>query len=305
MAENKAEAAASQLDIEIPVAVVLGEPYADAPKDLYIPPDALEVFLETFEGPLDLLLYLIKRQNLDILDIPVAAITHQYMQYIDIMEMMRIELAAEYLVMAAMLTEIKSRLLLPRPEEDTDEDDPRAELIRRLQAYEQFKQAAEDLDSLSRMERDVFEAGAGLPVLENRQPLPDITLEEMLSAFRGVVMRANLHQHHSVKREFLSVRERMSSLLVILQEQGEVEFITLFTMEEGRAGCVVTFLAMLELCKECLLEIIQEKPFAPILIRPATQSAMHERIRFDDEMTAELDANLAGEALSNPDDDYN
>lgn len=304
MSENEAEVAAplvTQPELEIPVAVVLGEPYADAPKDLYIPPDALEVFLETFEGPLDLLLYLIKRQNLDILDIPVAAITHQYMQYIAVMEMIKMELAAEYLVMAAMLAEIKSRLLLPRPEEDTDEDDPRAELIRRLQAYEQFKTAAEDLDNLSRMERDVFEAGAGLPELENRQPLPDITLEEMLGAFRSVVMRANLHQHHNIKREFLSVRERMSNLLMLLQERGELEFISLFTIEEGRAGCVVTFLAMLELCKENLLEIVQDKPFAPILIRPATESSTHERVRFEDGLTQ-----VAGADTENdPDSNYN
>jgi segregation and condensation protein A len=284
MSENESASAGTapdQMDMDIPLAVVLGEPYSDTPKDLYIPPDALEVFLETFEGPLDLLLYLIKKQNLDILDIPVASITHQYMQYIAVMEMMRIELAAEYLVMAAMLAEIKSRLLLPRPEEDTDEDDPRAELVRRLQMYEQFKKAAEDLDNLTRMERDVFEASAGLPVLENRQPLPDVKLEEMLAAFKAVVMRANLHQHHNVKREFLSVRERMSSLLVRLQEQGEIEFVSLFSIEEGRAGCVVTFLAMLELCKESLLEIHQEKPFAPITIRPATQSSMHERVNFE------------------------
>lgn len=280
MSENNPESA-PQLGIDIPLAMVLGEPYADAPQDLYIPPDALEVFLETFEGPLDLLLYLIKKQNLDILDIPVAAITQQYMQYIAVMEMMKMELAAEYLVMAAMLAEIKSRLLLPRPEEDTDEDDPRAELVRRLQLYEQFKKAAEDLDNLSRMERDVFEVSVGLPQLENRQPLPDIKLEEMLAAFRSVVMRANLHQHHNVKRESLSVRERMSSLLIRLQEHGEAEFVSFFTVEEGRAGCVVTFLAMLELCKESLLEIIQEKPFAPIIIRPASQSESYERVNFD------------------------
>jgi len=234
MSDIEHEGATEQLDMPLPVAVVLGEPYVETPTDLYIPPDALEVFLETFEGPLDLLLYLIKRQNLDILDIPVAAITEQYMQYIAVMEMMRIELAAEYLVMAAMLAEIKSRLLLPRPEEVEDEEDPRAELIRRLQAYEQFKQAAEDLDDLARMERDVFEAGAGLPVLENRQPLPDIKLEEMLGAFRSVVMRAKLNQHHSVKREFLSVRERMSSLLVMINEHQRIDFLSLFSVEEGR-----------------------------------------------------------------------
>ena len=279
MSDIEQEGAAGQLEMQLPVAVVLGEPYVETPTDLYIPPDALEVFLETFEGPLDLLLYLIKRQNLDILDIPVAAITEQYMQYIAVMEMMRIELAAEYLVMAAMLAEIKSRLLLPRPEETEDEDDPRAELIRRLQAYEQFKQAAEDLDELSRMERDVFEAGAGLPVLENRQPLPDIKLEEMLGAFRSVVMRANLNQHHSVKREFLSVRERMSSLLLMLNEHQRLDFLSLFSIEEGRAGCVVTFLAMLELCKESLLEIIQDEPFAPIFIQARTAAVDDESER--------------------------
>ncbi len=281
MPESEPESPDTSLGSIDPVAMVLGQPYSDTPKDLYIPPDALEVFLETFEGPLDLLLYLIKRENLDILDIPVAAITSQYMQYIAVMEMMRIELAAEYLVMAAMLAEIKSRLLLPRPEEEDDEDDPRAELIRRLQAYEQFKKAAEDIDSLSRMERDVFDAGAGLPVLENRQPLPDITLEEMLAAFRSVVMRANLNQHHNIQRETLSVRERMSNLLATLSEQGEIEFLSLFTPEEGRAGCVVSFLAMLELCKESMVEIVQEKPFAPIFLRPASASEISDRVNFN------------------------
>lgn len=278
MSETEQEGASQQLGIQMPLAVVLGEPYVETPTDLYIPPDALEVFLETFEGPLDLLLYLIKKQNLDILDIPVAAITEQYMQYIAVMEMMRMELAAEYLVMAAMLAEIKSRLLLPRPEEVEDEDDPRAELIRRLQAYEQFKQAAEDLDALARMERDVFDAAAGLPVLENRQPLPDIKLEEMLGAFRSVVMRAKLNQHHSVKREFLSVRERMSSLLVSINERGQVDFVSLFSVEEGRAGCVVTFLAMLELCKESLLEIVQEKPFGPIFLKARTAAVDDDQV---------------------------
>ncbi len=304
MGENEPDVANQQLDMQMPVAVVLGEPYADTPKDLYIPPDALEVFLETFEGPLDLLLYLIKRENLDILDIPVAAVTEQYMQYIAVMELMRVELAAEYLVMAAMLAEIKSRLLLPRPEECEDEDDPRAELIRRLQAYEQFKKAAEDLDELPRMERDIFDACAGLPELENRQPLPDITLEEMLGAFRSVVMRAKLHQHHNIQKEFLSVRERMSNLLAMLQEHGELEFVSLFTVEEGRAGCVVTFLAMLELCKESLLEIVQEKPLARIFIRPVTEAVANERTRKQAEFEDQL--NLAGndDSAGNPDSSY-
>jgi len=282
MPDNEQDNPAAQVDISIPVAMVLGQPYSETPKDLYIPPDALEVFLESFEGPLDLLLYLIKRQNLDILDIPVAAITAQYMQYIAVMEMMKMELAAEYLVMAAMLAEIKSRLLLPRPEEEDDEDDPRAELIRRLQVYEQFKKAAEDIDSLTRMERDVFEAGAGLPELENRQPLPDITLEEMLAAFRSVVIRANMNQHHNIQRETLSVRERMSNLLAALNEHGEIEFISLFSAEESRAGCVVSFLAMLELCKESLVEIIQKEPFAPIYLKAAGPVNEIERVNFSD-----------------------
>ena len=289
MQDNESDSPDSQLDMSIPVAMVLGQPYSEAPKDLYIPPDALEVFLETFEGPLDLLLYLIKRQNLDILDIPVAAITSQYMQYIAVMEMMRIELAAEYLVMAAMLAEIKSRLLLPRPEEDSEEDDPRAELIRRLQAYEQFKQAAEDLDTLSRMERDVFDAGAGLPELENRQPLPDVTLEEMLTAFRSVVMRANLNQHHNIQREALSVRERMSNLLAAIKERGQIEFLSLFSVEEGRAGCVVSFLAMLELCKESMVEISQKEPFAPIFLKPASGATDTERVNFEENSDPDSD----------------
>jgi len=232
-----------------PIAMVAGEPVVVLPQDLYIPPDALEIFLDTFEGPLDLLLYLIKKQNLDILNIPIAEITEQYMQYIGLMETMRFELAAEYLLMAAMLAEIKSRMLLPRVEEDgDDEDDPRAELIRRLQEYERIKEGAESLDILPRMLRENFQLGVVPPVIERELPQPDITLQELLLAFRDVAQRARLAEHHNVNRELLSVRARMTAVLSALRAGEFCEFSTLFNPEEGRIGVVVTFLAMLELC---------------------------------------------------------
>lgn len=252
-----------------PIALVEGEPVVELPQDLYIPPDALEIFLDTFEGPLDLLLYLIKKQNLDILDIPIADITEQYMKYIALMETMRFELAAEYLLMAAMLAEIKSRMLLPRVEEDNDdEDDPRAELIRRLQEYERIKEGAESLDILPRMLRENFPLGVVPPVIERETPQPDITLQELLLAFRDVAERAKLAEHHNVNRELLSVRARMTALLSTLRLGEFCEFSTLFNPEEGRLGVVVTFLAMLELCKEGLINIVQSEPFAPIYLKP-------------------------------------
>lgn len=252
-----------------PIAVVAGEPVVELPQDLYIPPDALEIFLDTFEGPLDLLLYLIKKQNLDILNIPIAAITEQYMQYIALMETMRFELAAEYLLMAAMLAEIKSRMLLPRVEEDgDDEDDPRAELIRRLQEYERIKEGAESLDILPRMLRENFPLAVVPPVIERELPLPDITLQELLLAFRDVAQRAKLAEHHNINRELLSVRARMTAVLSALRIGEFCEFSTLFNPEEGRMGVVVTFLAMLELCKEGLINIVQSEPFAPIYLKP-------------------------------------
>lgn len=252
-----------------PIAIVAGEALIDLPQDLYIPPDALEVFLDTFEGPLDLLLYLIKKQNLDILNIPIAAITEQYMQYIGMMEVMRFELAAEYLLMAAMLAEIKSRMLLPRVDEDgDDEDDPRAELIRRLQEYERIKEGAESLDILPRMLRENFPLGVVPPVIERDVPLPDITLQELLLAFRDVAQRAKLAEHHNINREVLSVRARMTAVLSALRAGEFCEFSTLFNPEEGRLGVVVTFLAMLELCKEGLVNIVQSEPFAPIYLKP-------------------------------------
>ncbi len=260
---------------ELPFAIVEGEPLTVLPKDLYIPPDALEVFLEAFEGPLDLLLYLIKRQNLDILDIPLAEITQQYMGYIAMMETLRFELAAEYLLMAAMLAEIKSRMLLPRIEVDEeDEDDPRAELIRRLQEYERFKTAAEDINELPRMGRDTFPTLAEPPELNQDRPEPEVSLQDLLLAFKDVVVRTEMHKHHNIDRETLSVRERMSNILDVIRIGDFCEFSTLFNPEEGRLGVVVTFLAMLELTKESLIDIVQAEPFAPIYLK--TRTAVHE-----------------------------
>ncbi len=254
---------------EMPFAVVEGEPLTVLPRDLYIPPQALEVFLEAFEGPLDLLLYLIRRQNLDILDIPIAEITRQYMDYILLMQELDLELAGEYLLMAAMLAEIKSRMLLPRPQgaEGHEEDDPRAELVRRLQEYERFKRAAEDVDRLPRMERDVFQAHA--EVVERRivRILPQVTLQEMLLAFKDVVQRAAMFAHHHVQREPLSVRQRMSDVLSALDGGSLVHFVSLFKAEEGRMGVTVTFVAILELMREGLIEVVQADAYAPLHVR--------------------------------------
>ena len=262
--------AAGQAQGELPFAIVEGKTVTELPKDLYIPPDALEVFLEAFEGPLDLLLYLIRRQNLDILEIRVAEITQQYMQYVELMHAMQFELAAEYLVMAAMLAEIKSRMLLPRPQLDEAEEgeDPRAELIRRLQEYERFKQAAEDIDALPRVDRDVFPGSATPPPIDRQQPLPDVELKELLLAFSEVLRRADMFQNHKISFEALSTRERMGDVLKALSGGTNfVPFQTLFTAEEGRLGVVVTFLAIMELIKESLVEIVQSEPFAPIHVR--------------------------------------
>ena len=253
---------------EMPFAMVHGEAITELPQDLYIPPDALEVFLDAFEGPLDLLLYLIRRQNLDILDIPIADITLQYTQYIEMMTNMRIELAAEYLVMAAMLAEIKSRMLLPRPVHDEeDETDPRAELVRRLQEYERYKQAAENLDELPRMNRDVYAIEIPTPEVEVVKKPPQVNLQDVLLAFSDVMKRAELYEHHHINAEPLSVRERMSIVLSSLKPEAFTDFTTLFTLEEGRQGVVVTLLAILELIKESLVELVQNEPFGPIHVR--------------------------------------
>jgi segregation and condensation protein A len=240
------------------------------PRDLYIPPQALEVFLEAFEGPLDLLLYLIRRQNIDVLDIPIADITRQYMEYIQLMQELDLELAGEYLLMAAMLAEIKSRMLLPRSGEgEQDEEDPRAELVRRLQEYERFKRAAEDIDRLPRLERDLHQAVAELTHRQVVQLLPEVALQEMLVAFKDVVQRATMFAHLHVHRETLSVRQRMSDVLALLEGAALVEFIRLFRAEEGRMGVTVTFAALLELLREGLVEIVQTEPYQPLHVRRA------------------------------------
>lgn len=256
-----------------PLARVQGLPFVDMPEDLYIPPDALEVFLEAFEGPLDLLLYLIRKQNMDIFDIQIAQITKQYIGYIDMMDALRLEMAAEYLVMAALLAEIKSKMLLPRPkEEEGEEEDPRAYLIRKLQEYEAIKKVAEEIDQLPRSERDTFEVAVDTSTIIRHQHLPDVQLQEVLLAFQGVLKRAEQLSHHQIIKEPLSVRERMSSVLDKLNRSDSVAFVSLFNRSEGKAGVVVSFLAILELSKEGLIDIFQPDPFDEIKIQVRTQA---------------------------------
>lgn len=253
-----------------PVARVLGVEWLELPADLYIPPDALEVVLEAFEGPLDLLLYLIRRQNMDVLDIPIAEVTAQYMRYVALMKDLRLELAAEYLVMAAMLAEIKSRMLLPRPVPAGEEEpDPRADLVRRLQEYERYKRAAEALDARPRMDRDIFPVQVELPALPRERPQPVVQLDAILAAMREVLARARLNAHHAVRREPLSVRARMTSVLDRLGECRFVAFTALFTVEEGRAGVVVTLLALLELLKQALVEIVLDEARGTLHVKVA------------------------------------
>ena len=261
---------------EMPFAVVDGEPVVALPRDLYIPPDALEVFLEAFEGPLDLLLYLVKRQNLDILDIPIAGITRQYMEYIDLMKELRLELAAEYLAMAAMLAEIKSRLLLPRPDGIDEEEDPRAELVRRLREYERYKQAAERIDELPRIGRDLVEVRAATPFVRIERPLPKVEVDDLLAALVAVLARAQVYRHHRIRMEWLSVRERMSIVLERVQEARFVELTALFTPREGRQGVVVALLALLELLRESLIDLVQARPFGPVHVRAARRGTAGE-----------------------------
>jgi len=253
---------------EMPFALVQGQPVTEIPHDLYIPPDALEVILEAFEGPLDLLLYLIRRQNLDILDIPITEITTQYVEYIEMLQDMQFELAAEYLVMAAILAEIKSRMLLPRPAgDDGEEGDPRAELVRRLQEYERFKQAAEDLDGLPRVERDFSLTEA---YVENKSVVrlpPTVELREILLALKDVINRAEMFSRHHISGEPLSVRERMSRIMSALRDNPYLEFHQLFDPEEGRPGVVVSFLALMELTREQLVDLVQNEPFGQIYIK--------------------------------------
>ena len=254
---------------EMPFAVVQGKELSTVPKDLYIPPDALEIILEAFEGPLDLLLYLIRRQNLDILDINVAEITRQYMGYIELMQAIQLELAAEYLVMAAMLAEIKSRILLPRQvvEGEDEEADPRGELIRRLQEYERFKAAAEDIDEMPRMGRDIHQASGESPDRSDERQFPEVDMREVLSALADVLRRAEMFESHHIQLERLSTRERMSQVLEAIRGKQFVPFVSLFVEKEGRLGVVVTFLAIMELIKESLVEIVQNESFGPIHVK--------------------------------------
>lgn len=270
-AQHEGEGAHAPSQAEMPFAIVDGEPVTQLPQDLYIPPYALQVFLEAFEGPLDLLLYLIRRQNIDILDIPIAEITRQYVEYIELMQELQLELAGEYLLMAAMLAEIKSRMLLPRPEaHEEEEDDPRAELVRRLQEYERFKQAAEDISELPRLERDVFLAQADAPERKVVTKLPDVTLKELLIAFHDVLKRAEMFSNLQLQREPLSVRQRMSEILSRIKTGSFTAFGELFDPEEGRMGVAVTFIALLELMRESVVEIVQSEAYAPIHVRAAS-----------------------------------
>ena len=254
---------------EMPFAVVEGQPITVLPRDLYIPPQALEIFLEAFEGPLDMLLYLIRRQNLDILDIPIAEITRQYMRYIELMQVLQLELAGEYLLMAATLAEVKSRMLLPRMhgEEALEDADPRAELVRRLQEYERFKRAAEGIDRLPRLERDTWVATAEVMARKVVRMPPQVSLQEMLVAFQDVLARSDMFAHHHVQREPLSVRQRMTDVLSALDAGEFIDFVQLFRAEEGRRGVTVTFIAVLELMREGLIEIQQSEPYAPLHVR--------------------------------------
>ena len=271
---------------EMPFAVVDGEPVTTLPQDLYIPPYALQVFLEAFEGPLDLLLYLIRRQNIDVLDIPIAEITKQYVQYIEVMKELQLELAGEYLLMAAMLAEIKSRMLLPRPEShEEEEDDPRAELVRRLQEYERYKKAAEDISDLPRLERDVFVATAESPERKVVTKMPDVTLKELLLAFHDVLKRAEMFSNLQMQREPLSVRQRMSEILTRIKANKFTGFGDLFDAEEGRMGVAVTFIAILELLRESMIEVVQSDAYAPLHIRAA--STVHLVSDEDDAFLAE------------------
>ena len=251
------------------VAKVRGEPYRELPHDLYIPPDALEVFLDTFEGPLDLLLYLIRRANLDILDIPMARLTEQYMEYVEVMRTRNLELAAEYLVMAAMLMEIKSRMLLPRQTmPGAEEQDPRAELVRRLLEYEKMKLAGQKLDALPQLGRDFFPVEVWIEQTV-AQRLPKVNVMDLQEAWRALLVRAKMMQHHRVTREELSVREHMSLILRRLRSGGFAEFGELFEPGRGVPVLIVNFLAVLELVRENLIEVTQSESFAPIYVKLA------------------------------------
>jgi len=308
-ADEKEERTPQSRQGEMPFALIQGQPMTQLPLDLYIPPDALEVILEQFEGPLDLLLYLIRKQNLDILEVNVADITEQYMGYIHMMEAMQLELAGEYLVMAAMLAEIKSRVLLPRNNEGEEEEeaDPRAELIRRLQEYERFKKAAEDLDEIPRLERDHYVADVDAPDKVRTVAHPEVEMKELLLAMGAIMRRAEMFEKHEVKMEVLSTRERMTTIMSRIRSGTFVNFGDLFTPEEGRNGVVVTFLAMLELIKESLIDIVQHDVFGPIHVRARVDGPGHiDSIlasEFDDEEATA--ASLNGDVYESAGEDNN
>lgn len=263
------------------VAIFNGVNFTQLPDDLYIPPDALEIFLDAFEGPLDLLLYLIRKNNLDILNIPIAEITRQYVEYVELMKEIRLELAADYLVMAATLAEIKSRMLLPRSESAVEEEDPRAELVRRLQEYERIKYAAQKLEEMPRLGRDIFSHQIFVPDLIVPKPVVQVELSELLSAFLDILKRSELLATHKVSKEALSVRERMSAILEKVNEKRFIEFYECFDLSEGRLGVVVCFLAILELLKIGLIDIVQTQEFGPIHI---TQCS----VVYEDQATNEI-----------------
>ncbi len=269
LATENNKPASEMVQQALPLAFINGEAVMEKPEDLYIPPDALEVILEAFEGPLDLLLYLIRKQKFDVVNLPILQITQQYMEYVEVMKDIKLELAAEYLVMAAILAEIKSRLLLPKIiNEDDEEEDPRAELVRRLKEYEVIKVAAEQLDLLPRQERDFHIAHAALD--QDCKPirvLPDVTLQELVMAFQDALKREAAFEHHQIERESLSTRERMSQILAMVGEQNYTGFAEFFSKAEGKAGVVVTFLAILELVKEKLLLVQQHEPYGAIHVK--------------------------------------
>lgn len=262
-----------------PVGLIQGEPLFEKPEDLYIPPDALEILLESFSGPMDLLLYLIRRQKMDILDLPILPVTEQYMAYVALMHEINLELAADYLVMAAILAEIKSRLLLPKPpSEEADEGDPRAELIKRLQAYEVVRAAAQALDERPQQERDYFVAQAGTDAAEwVEQTPPEVSLEELTLALARVMQWAQAQKSHQVKKETFSTRERMSAILQRLTTQQKIRFEALFEVREGKAGVVVSFLALLELTKEGLVQLTQAEAFSGIYVSKAITKSIETR----------------------------
>ena len=247
-----------------------GKEITDIPEDLFIPPDALRVILEQFEGPLDLLLYLIKKQNIDIIDIPILPITTQYVNYINMMQQMQFELASDYLVMASTLAEIKSKMLVPNDIEEEDEEDPRANLIKRLMEYQKYKDLSEKLDVIPRRNRDTFVISGIMTNFNKTDNLPRLKLDQLEAAFQDVLKRAEIYASHTIESETLSVRERMSSILININKNGTIKFTECFTYSEGRMGAIVTFLAILEMVKESLIDIIQNEDFSIIYLQTKT-----------------------------------